>query len=165
MVGYHLTPPIPRSFELLLSGTRYRLWPHTVPSPGCLSFPRSQHPAYTKPFWHPLYYFACSPCTRRTSTFPLSVSLVPKCLLRPQVWLLPQCATCARRTRRGGDLTSPLSPSLLGEPERVVLVLWQGFRVTAPHVFQNKTSVIDVFLLLTRSFIYFWRRKARRMIY
>ena len=39
MVEYHLTPPIPRSFGLLSSGTGYRFVPHTVASSGCLSFP------------------------------------------------------------------------------------------------------------------------------
>ena len=37
MVEYHSTPPIPRSFGLLSSGSSYRFLPHTVPFPGCLS--------------------------------------------------------------------------------------------------------------------------------
>ena len=37
MVEYHSTPPIPKSFGLLSSGSSYRFLPHTVPSPSCLS--------------------------------------------------------------------------------------------------------------------------------
>ena len=37
MVEYHSTPPIPKSFGLLSSGSSYRFLPHTVPFPGCLS--------------------------------------------------------------------------------------------------------------------------------
>ena len=124
MVGYHLTPPIPRSFELLLSGTRYRLWPQTVPSPGSLSFHPLATPRLRETLLAPsMCYSTCTPCTRRTSTFPLSVSLVPKCLLWPQVWSLPQYATSARRTRRDCDLTSPRPPLLLGEPDRISRLL------------------------------------------
>ena len=39
MVEYHSTPSIPRSIGLMSSGTSYRSLPHTVPPPGCLSFP------------------------------------------------------------------------------------------------------------------------------
>ena len=37
MVEYHWTPPTPKSFGLLSSGSSYRFLPHTVPFPGCLS--------------------------------------------------------------------------------------------------------------------------------
>ena len=85
MVEYHSTPPIPRSFGLLLPGPSYSFLPHTAPSPGCLSFPPLATPSYVIPFWHPLCYSACTPCTRQIFASPLSVSPVPKCLLRPRV--------------------------------------------------------------------------------
>ena len=119
MVEYRSTPPIPRSFGLLSSGSSYRFLPHTVPSPGCLSITPLATPGLVKPFGQPLCYSACTSYTCRTSTSLIALSLVPKCLFRPRVPLLPRYATSATRCRRDCDVTSPLLSQLLGEPNRI----------------------------------------------
>ena len=79
--------------------------------------------AYVIPLWHPLCYSACTSCTRRISTSFLSVSPVPRHLLRPASVVAPPNSTSARRTRRDCDRTSPLPPQLLGEPDRISRLL------------------------------------------
>ena len=79
--------------------------------------------AYFKPFGQPLCYSACTCYTCRTSSSLLPLSLVPKCLFRSRVRLPPRYATSAARSRRDCDVTSPLFPELLGEPDRISRLL------------------------------------------
>ena len=107
MVEYHSTPPIPKSFGLLSSGSSYRFLPHAVPSPSCLSITPFTTPGLFQTLratstLFPLYPYGCL-----TSISLLALSLVSKYLFRPRVRLLPRYATGATRSRRDCDVTSP----------------------------------------------------------
>lgn len=125
MALYRWTPSTPRLPETtVMFHASYHFLSQTVASGGCPSLPLlAILPSYGTPILNRVYFYLYTPCTRQTSTFLRSESLVEIPLPLPQAWSLLRCATSPGRTHPDGDRTSPLTTCLLEELDRTSLPL------------------------------------------